>query len=142
MAIRDKAGLRAQIRGSRPARVLERALLLLLDAIPRPATSTAEQALSGAGAVNLTSYHTKWTTTGADAGTLAAGAFIGQRKAITMVADGGDGTLTLALASGDNTITFADVGDHVELEWNGEAWYLLTSINLADGITAPAVSTV
>jgi hypothetical protein len=81
-----------------------------------------QQNLSGAGTINLTSYHTAWTTTGPDAGTLANAAFIGHKKKITMVADGGDGTLTPTSLSGGTTITFDDAGDYVVLLWNGTAW--------------------
>jgi len=75
------------------------------------------QALSGAGAVDVTSLITQVTTTGADALTLANGAN-GQIKIITMVADGGDGTLTPATFANGTTITFNDVGDSVILVYN------------------------
>ena len=75
------------------------------------------QALSGAGAVDITSMITQVTTTGADALTLANGAN-GQMKIITMVADGGDGTLTPTTFANGTTITFNDVGDSVLLVYN------------------------
>lgn len=75
------------------------------------------QALSGAGAVDVTSLITQVTTTGADALTLANGAN-GQMKIITMVADGGDGTLTPTTFANGTTITFNDVGDSVLLVYN------------------------
>ena len=75
------------------------------------------QALSGAGAVDTTSLITQVTTTGADALTLANGAN-GQLKIITMVADGGDGTLTPTTFANGSTITFNDVGDSVLLVYN------------------------
>ena len=75
------------------------------------------QALSGAGAVDVTSLITQVTTTGADALTLADGAN-GQLKIITMVADGGDGTLTPTTFANGTTITFNDVGDSVLLVYN------------------------
>ncbi len=75
------------------------------------------QALSGAGAVDITSLITQVTTTSADALTLANGAN-GQMKIITMVADGGDGTLTPATFANGTTITFNDVGDSVLLVYN------------------------
>jgi len=75
------------------------------------------QALSGAGAVDVTSMITQVTTTGADALTLADGAN-GQMKIITMVADGGDGTLTPATFANGTTITFNDVGDSAILVFN------------------------
>jgi hypothetical protein len=87
--------------------------------------SGVQQALSGAGAINVTSYHTAWTTTGANAGTLANGTVAGQLKKITMVVDAGDGTLTPTSLSGGTTITFNDAGDFVELIWNGTAWVVI-----------------
>ena len=75
------------------------------------------QALSGAGAVDLTSLITQVTTTSADALTLANGTN-GQLKIITMVADGGDGTLTPTTFANGSTITFNDVGDSVLLVYN------------------------
>jgi len=56
-------------------------------------TVATVQALSGAGAISLNTLHTALTTTGAQAQTLANGVN-GQIKTISMVADGGDGTLT------------------------------------------------
>lgn len=72
------------------------------------------QALSGAGAVNVTTLTTKLTTTGANALTLADGVD-GQVKIIVMVVDGGDGTLTPTTKTGFSTITFNDAGDGVTL---------------------------
>lgn len=98
------------------------------------------QALSGAGALNVTSYLTKWTTTGANAGTLADGVVKGQLKKIQMIVDAGDGTLTPNSLSGGTTITFADAGDYVVLIWNGTAWVMIESGNDADGVTAPVLA--
>ncbi len=97
-----------------------------------------QQNLSGAGAINVTSYYTAWTTTGANAGTLADGVVKGQLKKIQMVTDAGDGTLTPSHLSGGTTITFADIGDYVILYFNGTSWVMLESGNHADGSTAPA----
>ncbi len=58
------------------------------------------------------------TTTGAETRTLAAPTFQGQRLNLSMTVDGGDAVLTVASAinqTGNNTITFNDAGDHVEL---------------------------
>lgn len=78
-----------------------------------------QQALSGAGAINLTSFYTEVTTTAANALTLADSTITGQVKKIKMIVDGGDGTLTL---TGYTSITFNDAGDYVVLQWNGSAW--------------------
>lgn len=100
----------------------------------------APQALSGAGAINITTYRTNWTTTGINAGTLANGAQIGQLKRIQMIVDGGDGTLTPVSLSGGTTITFADAGDYAVLCWNGTAWVAIELGNDADGATAPVLA--
>jgi hypothetical protein len=82
------------------------------------------QSLSGAGAVNLTDLITEITTTGADALTLANGS-AGQVKIITMVVDGGDGTLTPTTLAGGSTITFNDVGDGVVLVYGTAGWVVV-----------------
>ena len=82
------------------------------------------QSLSGAGAVNITDLITEVTTTGADALTLANGA-TGQVKIITMIVDGGDGTLTPTTLAGGTTITFNDVGDGVVLVYGTAGWVVV-----------------
>ena len=79
---------------------------------------------SGAGALNLTDLITEVTTTGADALTLANGS-AGQVKIITMIVDGGDGTLTPATLAGGTTITFNDVGDGVVLVYGTAGWVVV-----------------
>ena len=100
------------------------------------------QALSGPGAVNVTSFSTNWTTTGAgDAGTLANGTSVGQQKVITLVADGGDGVLTPVNLKGGTTITFSNVGDRVRLVWDGAEWVVVERLNIATGAaTTPVVA--
>jgi hypothetical protein len=98
------------------------------------------QSLSGAGAITITEYLTKWTTTGANAGTLADGATIGQLKKIQMIVDAGDGTLTPTNLDNGTTITFADAGDFVVLMWNGTDWVLVDSGNLVDGVSSPVLA--
>jgi hypothetical protein len=102
--------------------------------------SAVQQALSGAGAINVTSYYTAWTTTGVNAGTLADGTFVGQKKKIQLIVDGGDGTLTPVNLAGGTTITFADAGDFVVLRWDGTEWVVIERGNDADGATAPVVA--
>ena len=89
-------------------------------------TIATVQALSGAGAVSLNTLHTALTTTGAQAQTLANGVNR-QIKTITMVADGGDGTLTPATFANGSTITFNDVGDSVMLIYNTTGGWALIS---------------
>ena len=64
------------------------------------------------------------TTTGADALTLANGS-TGQVKIITMIVDGGDGTLTPTTLAGGTTITFNDVGDGVVLVYGTAGWVVV-----------------
>jgi hypothetical protein len=100
----------------------------------------AQQDLSGAGAINITTAYTAWTTTGTDAGTLVDGAVKGQYKKIQMVSDGGDGTLTPSNLSGGTDITFADVGDTAELVFDGTNWVVVALYNVADGTSAPVLA--
>ena len=79
------------------------------------AFDSTPQALTAAGAVNLTTAVTTVATSGAIALTLAAGS-VGQIKIITMITDGGVATLTPAAFAGSNTtIAFNDVGDTITL---------------------------
>lgn len=118
----------------------------IIEVLTFPGTSTegyldaAQAALSGAGALGVVTYYTAWTTTGAQAGTLANGAFPGQLKKIKLIVDGGDGTLTPVSLTGGTTITFADAGDYCVLRWNGEAWTAIELGNDADGATAPVLA--
>ena len=86
------------------------------------------QSLSGAGAVDIVNLVTEVTTTGADALTLADGS-AGQVKIITMVVDGGDGTLTPTTLAGGTTITFNDVGDGVVLVYGETAGWVVVGNN-------------
>jgi hypothetical protein len=88
------------------------------------------QSLSGAGAINLTTPVTRYTSTGAaQALTLADGTVDGQRKRIIHVVDGGSGVLTaggsLHLGNSLSSITLANLWDWVELEWQTNAWFVV-----------------
>lgn len=98
--------------------------------------TAVQQALSGAGAVNLTTFYTAVTNTGADALTLADSTVVGQLKKVKMIVDPGtDSTLTF---NTNATIVFADVGDYAVLMWNGTDWLPIELGNDADGTSAPA----
>lgn len=86
------------------------------------------QALSGAGAVNLTTLTTKVTSTGANALTLADGTD-GQVKIISMVVDGGDATLTPTTKTGYSTIVFNDAGDGVVLVFTTTTGWMVVANN-------------
>lgn len=83
----------------------------------------APQALSGAGAVNVTTFATLFTSTGAaQALTLADGVMAGQVKFVMHIVDGGSGVLTPTTPTGFATITFTNVRDWAALIWTGAAW--------------------
>lgn len=90
--------------------------------------SATVQALSGPGAVNITSLTTAFTSTATgNALTLADGAQ-GQLKTIIYVAEaaGGDtGILTPANLGSATTITFNAVGDSVTLQFAGTDWWVV-----------------
>jgi len=85
---------------------------------------TGVQAISGAGAINITTKRTDITTTAADAYTLANGA-VGQIKKIVMVVDGGDATITPTTLLGYTTITLAAVGESVVLQYGTGGWAII-----------------
>lgn len=90
--------------------------------------SDAVQALSGPGAVNITSLATAFTSTAAgNALTLADGAQ-GQIKTVIYVAEaaGGDtGVLTPTNLGSATTITFNAIGDSVTLQFAGTDWWVV-----------------
>jgi hypothetical protein len=90
--------------------------------------SATVQALSGPGAVNVTSLATAFTSTATgNALTLADGAQ-GQLKTIIYVAEaaGADtGILTPANLGSATTITFNNVGDSVTLQFAGTDWWVI-----------------
>jgi len=81
---------------------------------------------SGAGALSVVKAVTLYTSSGAEAITLAD-AQVGQLKFIVMVADSGVGTLTPTNLNGYTTIAFDDVGDWVILKFNGLEWEVKAS---------------
>jgi len=88
------------------------------------------QALSGAGAADLTNLVTELTTgAGAAAVTLANGTTAGQIKIITMVVDGGGiATVTPATFANGTSMAFGDVNDTVMLVWaNTIGWVIVSN---------------
>ncbi len=81
------------------------------------AFDSAPQAITAAGAVNLTTPVTTVATSGAIALTLANGA-VGQVKFICMTTDGGTATLTPTTLNGYSTVAFDTVGDSCVLIYN------------------------
>jgi hypothetical protein len=83
------------------------------------------QAISGAGAVNVTATATFLTSTGVlDALTLANGT-AGQIKYIVHQVDGGSAVLTPTSKIGFTTITFTNVGDSVTLIYTAAGWAIV-----------------
>ena len=85
----------------------------------------ASQALSGAGAVDITNALTQLTTTGsAQALTLANGT-AGEIKVIVHVVDGGSAVLTPTTKIGFSTITFTGVGESATLVYTAAGWAIV-----------------
>jgi hypothetical protein len=82
------------------------------------------QALTAAGAVNLTTAVTTVASSGAIALTLANGT-VGQIKIITFITDGGTATLTPATMVNGTTLAFADAGDSAILLWIATGWAVI-----------------
>ena len=85
---------------------------------------TSPQTLTGAGAVDITSFTTLLVTTGADALTLADGAE-NQEKHIVMKTDGGAASLTPDNIANGTSIVFDDVGDSAHLIFSNSAWHFM-----------------
>jgi hypothetical protein len=87
------------------------------------------QALSGAGAVNITQLTTKFTSTATGNALTLANGVEGQMKVIVYVAEaaGGDtGILTPANLGAGTTITFNNVGDACILQFLGTDWWAVS----------------
>jgi hypothetical protein len=90
--------------------------------------SATVQALSGPGAVNITSLATAFTSTATGNALMLADGAQGQLKTIIYVAEaaGGDtGILTPANLGSATTITFNAVGDSVTLQFAGTEWWVV-----------------
>jgi hypothetical protein len=85
------------------------------------------QALSGAGAVNVTDMLTSLTTTGASQALTLANGTVGQMKVIVHVVDGGSAVLTPTTKIGFSTITFTSVGDAVDMIYTSAGWAVIGS---------------
>ncbi len=88
------------------------------------AFATTPQALTAAGAVNITTPVTTVASSGAIALTLANGV-VGQIKIICFITDGGDATLTPATMANGTTLTFADAGDSAILLYTAAGWQVI-----------------
>jgi hypothetical protein len=84
--------------------------------------TATNQALSGAGAVNITDMLTSLTTTGASQALTLADGVVGQIKIIIHTVDGGSAVLTPTTKIGFSTVTFTAVGDSVALIYTATGW--------------------
>jgi len=84
------------------------------------------QSLSGAGAVNLTTTITKFTSTGASQALTLANGTNGQIKTIVHFVDGGSGVLTPTNLGNGTTITFTNVGDSCILQFVDTRWWVFS----------------
>ena len=85
----------------------------------------SNQALSGAGAVNVTDMLTSLTTTGASQALTLANGTVGQVKVVVHVVDGGSAVLTPTTKIGFSTITFTAVGDAVTMIYTTAGWAIV-----------------
>jgi hypothetical protein len=88
-------------------------------------TTGSVQALSGAGAVNVTTAVTSLTTTGAAEALTLANGTVGQFKTIVHTVDGGSAVLTPTTKIGFTTITFTDVGESATLVYTAAGWAIV-----------------
>ncbi len=90
---------------------------------------SAPQALTGAGACNVTSLVTLFTSSGgAQALTLANGTQVGQLKIVHHTVDGGSGVLTPTTAGNFANFTLTAIHDACLLQWSGTAWNILLNV--------------
>jgi hypothetical protein len=85
------------------------------------------QALSGAGAVDVTNAFTSLTTTGAAQALTLANGSEGEVKVIVHTVDGGSAVLTPTTKIGFSTVTFTNVGDSVMLIYTSAGWAVIGS---------------
>ena len=94
------------------------------------AVTTGVQSLSGAGAVNVTTFTTAFTSTATGNALTLADGVAGQLKAIVYVAEaaGADtGVLTPTNFGNGTTITFNAVGESVLLQFIGTDWWIISN---------------
>lgn len=90
------------------------------------------QSLTDTGATDTISRVTEYTTTGAATTTLIDGA-VGQLKTCILIVDAGNQVLTPTTGHGYTTITFADAGDTVQLQFGALGWRIIGQGGLGTG---------
>ena len=107
----------------------------------RPALAGGIDAVSAAGALDLTKYTTELTVSGTKAYTLAAPTIAGQRKRIVCVSAASTPLGTVTISSPDDTagfvcstlFTFTDVGQAIELQATTALKWRCTRVQRAGG---------
>ena len=98
------------------------------NVLTNPLFLTVGEDLAASTAASLTKTTSYFTTSAAEATTLAAGSD-GQIKVFAMVADGGDMVITVTNAgwksSGTGTITFYTIGDACTLMYTSSKWFCI-----------------
>lgn len=97
---------------------------------------------NGGAIARVQSGYVLIVTAGAETRTLAAPLFIGQRLLLIMQTDGGDAVLTVSAAvnaTGNNTLTFNDAGDNIELVGSISGTTLRWTIAFNDGVSLSTV---
>lgn len=90
------------------------------------------QAITDSVATDTISRITEYTTTGAATTALIDGA-VGQLKTCILVVDAGNQVLTPVTGHGYTTITFADAGDTVQLQFGSLGWRIIGQGGLGTG---------
>lgn len=96
-----------------------------------------QESLTGNGDISLECYHTKLYTTDSPITLyLGNGVQDGQLKTLTMVFKGNEeanATVECPSLSGTSTqLVFSNIGDKIELLWNGGSWLVLSTMNTTD----------
>lgn len=115
----------------------------------RPALTGGVDAVSAAGALDLTKYVTELTVSGTKAYTLAAPTVAGQRKRIACVSAASTPLGTVTISSPDDTtgfvcpaaVVFTDVGQALELRATSALKWRIVPGTQRAGVTIPVIGT-
>ena len=91
------------------------------------------QALTAAGAVNITTAVTTVVSGGSGIALTLANGVVGQIKIIAFITDGGTATLTPATMANGTTLAFADAGDTAILLYTAAGWQVIGGYGPGDG---------
>ena len=102
--------------------------------------SDTPEAITGAGAVSITTTLTTVASSGVIALTIADGTQ-GQIKVIVFITDGGTATLTPATMNDGTTLAFEDAGDSAILMWIGASgWQVISMAGTGATGRGPVIS--